>query len=1036
MNSITPDRPIQMKAETSFAAERQITRKLLRLFSALVCVFSLASAHAATLTVTTTADSGAGSLRAAIAAAADGDTIQFAAALNGQTITLTTAQILIDKSLTITGPGPGQLTVKRSTAGGTPSFRIFEIGFDRTVTIQGLTLTNGSVGGSFPGNSGGGIYVGNAMLTINNSIITGNSAALGGGIFNDATNGISASVDITRSTLSDNTAVTGGGIYNYGRGLFIFASVTLTDSTISGNIANYAGGVYNDGFDEGNAFLIISNSTFSGNFASLSGGGIYNNGEGESNNALVTLANSTMSGNSAGEGGAILNDAQQQGQATVTIGNTILKTGPSGQNVQNLGGFVGSGGYNLSSDDAGGFFAAAGDQINTDPILGPLQDNGGPTFTHALLVGSPALNAGNPSFTPPPDFDQRGTGFPRVFNTRIDIGSFEYQSVAPIPTPSPTPPASPTPTATSTPTATPTPTPTATPIANPTPTPSPTATPVGTPTASTKLLNISTRLRVLTGDSALIGGFIITGNVPKRVIVRAIGPSLTSVGVPGALADPVLELHGPGGFATITNDNWRDTQEAEIEATGVAPVDDLESAIVATLAPGAYTAIVYGTAQGTGIGLVEAYDLAPAASARLANISTRGFVDLGDNVMVGGFILGNGGANARILIRAIGPSLTGVPNALADPTLEVHNSNGAIIAANDDWRSTQQAEIVATGIPPSDDRESAIIGTLSPGAYTAILRGKNDTTGVALVEVYQLPSPTPTPTPTATPTPATTPTATPTPTPTPTPGTTPVAKFTSLSTRTWVGTADAVSISAFIVTGTAPKHVLVRAIGPSLIQFPNALADPVLELHGPGGFVTITNNNWRDDPVQEALIIASGLPPTNDLESAIDATLNPGAYSTVVRGVNNGNGTGLNELYDLSSSSTPSHFTAAGTRGQVLLSPNVMVSGLIIQDGGAILLRLLGPSLPVTAPLGDPTLELRDENGALIDSNDNWRSDHEAEIIATGIPPTDDLESAIVRNLSPGVYAAVASSGNSTTGIGYVQFYSLPHSGPTLKLTP
>ena len=238
------------------------------------------------------------------------------------------------------------------------------------------------------------------------------------------------------------------------------------------------------------------------------------------------------------------------------------------------------------------------------------------------------------------------------------------------------------------------------------------------------------------------------------MIVRAIGPSLTNFGVPGALADPALELHGPGAFITITNDNWRDTQETEIEATGIAPSNDLESAIVAMLPPGAYTAVVRGNNNGTGVGLVEAYDLDSAADAQLANISTRGFVDTGDNVMIGGFILGNGSANARVLIRAIGPSLTafGVPNALADPTLELHNNNGAIIAANDDWRDTQQAEIEATGIPPSDDRESAIVGTLAPGAYTAIVRGKNNTTGVALVEAYQLgdaSSPSPTPSPTA-----------------------------------------------------------------------------------------------------------------------------------------------------------------------------------------------------------------------------------------------------------------------------------------------
>jgi hypothetical protein len=247
-------------------------------------------------------------------------------------------------------------------------------------------------------------------------------------------------------------------------------------------------------------------------------------------------------------------------------------------------------------------------------------------------------------------------------------------------------------------------------------------------------------LRVLTGDNALIGGFIVNGNASKRVIVRAIGPSLTNFGVPGALSDPVLELHGPGGFVTITNNNWRDSQAIEIQATGLAPSDDLESAIVAILPPGAYTAVVRGNNGGTGVGSVEAYDLEPAADVQLANISTRGFVESGDNVMIGGFILGNGSANARILVRAIGPSLTafGVPNALPDPTLELHNNNGEIIAANDDWREVQQTEIEATGLAPSDDRESAIVQNFPPGAYTAVVRGKNTATGVALVEAYRL----------------------------------------------------------------------------------------------------------------------------------------------------------------------------------------------------------------------------------------------------------------------------------------------------------
>ena len=256
-----------------------------------------------------------------------------------------------------------------------------------------------------------------------------------------------------------------------------------------------------------------------------------------------------------------------------------------------------------------------------------------------------------------------------------------------------------------------------------------------------QLLNVSTRLRVRTDANALIGGFIVTGNAPKKVIVRAIGPSLANLGIAGALADPVLELHGSGTFTTITNDNWRDNQQAEIQATGIAPGNNLESAIVATLAPGAYTAIVRGQGNGTGVGLIEAYDLQSWADSKLANISTRGFVEGGESVMIGGLIAGPGnGATGQMLVRAIGPSLSalGVPGALQDPFLELHDGNGALVASNNNWRDTQQAAIEATGIPPSNSQESAILSNLSPGSYTAIVSGVGNTSGVGLVEVYQL----------------------------------------------------------------------------------------------------------------------------------------------------------------------------------------------------------------------------------------------------------------------------------------------------------
>ena len=214
------------------------------------------------------------------------------------------------------------------------------------------------------------------------------------------------------------------------------------------------------------------------------------------------------------------------------------------------------------------------------------------------------------------------------------------------------------------------------------------------------------------GPDVGIGGFIVTGSAPKEVVVRGIGPTLARNGVPNPLADPVLELHGPAGFATITNDNWRDTQEVEIQATGLAPTNDLESAIRVTLNPGAYTAIVSGNGGGTGVALVEVYDIAQSVDSKLANISTRAHVQTGGDVVIAGFILGNGAGNDNLVVRGIGPSLTalGVPNALADPTLELRDSNAALLLADNDWQDDagQAAEITAAGLAPTDPHEAAI----------------------------------------------------------------------------------------------------------------------------------------------------------------------------------------------------------------------------------------------------------------------------------------------------------------------------------------
>ncbi len=311
------------------------------------------------------------------------------------------------------------------------------------------------------------------------------------------------------------------------------------------------------------------------------------------------------------------------------------------------------------------------------------------------------------------------------------------------PTPSPivTPTPTPIPTITPSPTATPTltPTPTATPTPTVTPTPSATPTPSLTPAPGARTQNISARMLVQTGDSQGIGGFIITPGSPKKVIIRGIGPSLGGNGIAQLLADPSLDLHGPAGETLVSNDNWRDNQETEILATGLAPANDLEPAIVATLNPGTYTVILSGQGTDTGVALLEVYDLSPDSTSRLANYSTRASVQSEDSVVIAGFILGIEQKDADVVVRALGPSLTaqGVSGALADPTLELRDSDGALVKADDNWQddSAQSALIAGSGLAPENPLEAALEVSLPPGSYTAILAG-NGGSGVGIVEIY------------------------------------------------------------------------------------------------------------------------------------------------------------------------------------------------------------------------------------------------------------------------------------------------------------
>jgi hypothetical protein len=702
-----------------------LTGKIPLLFSsAAIFVLASFSAQSAILIVTNTNDSGTGSLRDTIARAGDGDTIQFHAALKGKTITLTSGQLEINQALTIEGPGPDQLAVRRSTASGTPAFRIFNIGGN--VTLSGLAITNGKapVNGNDLG-AGGGIACAGPALTISNCIISGNSTSgSGGGIISYGSPAGSPTVTISNSTISGNSAVRGAGIYILGPYFYGYqgSKLTITDSTISGNLAHaqsaeppsgapQGGGLYNLGqatvtnstFSDNAATrndssgessgggaifnsgaLTITNSTISGNSADQ-GGGIKSLPGFVTNPEFVKLTNSTISDNSAGAGGGLDLSESSAG----SFRNTVIATNTSADGPDVKGVFA-SDGFNLVGNNSGATISNAkpSDQIGTaiapiDPLLGPLQDNGGPTFTHALLPGSPAKDQGESSGS---TSDQRGferpVDLPGIANAAggdgADIGAFEV--------------------------------------------------------ASATLANISTRVRVGTGDNAMIGGFIITGTEPKTVVVRGIGPSLAMA---GALADPVIEIYSGDGVLRGTNDNWNAAAtRQEIIDSGLAPSNNLESALWGVINPGAYTVVVRGKNDGTGIGLFEVYDVDPSADSKLANISTRGFAETGDNIMIGGFII-RGVDSEKVIIRALGPSLQ-LPGALANPTLELHDGNGALIVANDDWRSDQEAEIIATTIPPSNDLESAIVRTLVPGDYTAIVRGVNNTTGLALVEVYAL----------------------------------------------------------------------------------------------------------------------------------------------------------------------------------------------------------------------------------------------------------------------------------------------------------
>jgi hypothetical protein len=452
-------------------------------------------------------------------------------------------------------------------------------------------------------------------------------------------------------------------------------------------------------------------------------GAICNNGDCVTGESLPSIARTmsfrlTVRDNNDGAGGAA------DGTSTVTVDGG---SGPFQITAPNTGVTLTGGDQLTVTWDVANTSAAP---VNAANVKITLSIDGGMTFPHVLAENVPNNGTAMVTVTNLPTTTGRvkveavGNIFFDISDANITITQGAGPTATPVPTPGATP--SPTPCAGCTPSPTPTPPPGGT--ATPSPTPGGVTTTLG---------NISTRLRVETGDNVLIGGFIVTGTQSKKIIVRAIGSSLP---IPDHLADPTLELRDSSGGLIAANNDWRSTQEQEIIDSTVPPTNDLESAIVATLPANnsAYTAIVRGASGTTGVALVEVYDLDRTVDSKLGNISTRGLVQTGSNVMIAGTIV-VGQTPQRVIIRAIGPSLT-VAGALQDTTLELRDASGTVLAMNDDWRETQEAEIIATGIAPTNDLESAIIATLpaNNAAYTAILRGYQDMTGIAVVEMYAL----------------------------------------------------------------------------------------------------------------------------------------------------------------------------------------------------------------------------------------------------------------------------------------------------------
>jgi hypothetical protein len=555
---------------------------------------------------------------------------------------------------------------------------------DGTLTLTGCTVSGNQTGNGGPGccGAGGGP--------------PGGPGGYGGGIYNSRT------ATLVNTDVSGNLTGHGGSSFfgddsipGLGGGIISGGTLILSSCTISSNQIGQdplirsisgGGGIYHYG-----GAITISNSTVTNNTAFYGGGVHQTNGE-------MTISNSTITNNNGGVyGGGIYRENSPGG--TVTLQSSIVAGNHALIYAPDIFGTVQSDGYNLFDDQRGATINSnpgAGPDFHGLPDLEPLADNGGPTLTHLPRINSPAIDKGK-NFSGS-STDQRGVGFARV----VDLPDLSYPNAAD-------------------------------------------GTDIGAVEREATVVarNISTRARIETNDNVMIAGFVVGGTLPKKVLIRGLGPSLQDKNVAGFLADPVLELRGSSRALIFSNDDWQDdsAQAAQIQATGLAPTRSQESAIVLTLVPATYTAILRGKNNTSGVGLVEVYDVGSAES-ELVNLSTRGFVQGGDSVMIAGFTLGGSPNAARIAIRGIGPSLGqfGIKNALQDPTLELYDANGVLLVANDNWNDdgASAAQLTTNGLALSNTKESGIFTSLPAGQFTAILAGKNGGAGIGVVEIYNL----------------------------------------------------------------------------------------------------------------------------------------------------------------------------------------------------------------------------------------------------------------------------------------------------------